>query len=105
MEVIKNQTNEEQQEPQQMSEFCEKLMDATDGLIPIIQPTDSALLICTDGIKLAARKCGNRQAVMNALYSLMKSDDEFAEVIMSACMQYSHDMLGRRVGEKIDSLN
>ena len=105
MEVIKNETIEEQQKPQLMSDFCEALMEETDALKTKIQEGDSALVICTDGIKIAARKCGNRRAVLNTLYSLMKNDDDFASLIMEAGMSFSHEMLGRRVAEKIENSN
>lgn len=105
MEVVKNETIEEKQESQQMSEFCEELMKATDGINDIRQEGDCAFLICSDGINVAARKCGNRQMVLQSLYSLMKNDDDIAELIIEAGMYYSHDMLGRRVAKKIDNLN
>ena len=105
MEVIKNKTIEETQEPQKMSEFCEALMDVTENLREKAAETDGAFLICSDGDRVAMRIHGSRDVVANALYSVMNNNLDFAELIIETSMRYSHHMLGVRVARKLDNSN
>jgi hypothetical protein len=107
MEVIKNEApetiQEEKQEP--MSEFCEGLMGRTDELKELMRSEDCAIVICGDGKTVSARSRGIYPNMLNMLYSIMKNDESYAELITEAAMLYSHDMLGRRVAKKIDKCN
>lgn len=72
-----------------MSPFCEALMDATTPVGQLRQDCDTALVICTDGKEVAVRQCGNYPDAVRMIYSKMKADDKFAELIMEASVYYS----------------
>lgn len=107
MEVIKNESpetiQEEKKEP--MSEFCECLMGEVAALQELMTENDGAILLCTDGKTVSARSHGTYPNILRMLYSIMKNDDRYAELVMEASMLYSRDMLGRRVTKKIDDCN
>ena len=105
MEVIKNETIEEKQEPQKMSEFCEAVMDATENLKQLATENGGAILLYSDSDRVAMRIHGSRDVVANALYSVMKNNLDFAELIVETSMKYAHHMLGVRVVKKMDNSN
>ncbi len=107
MEVIKNEAPETIQEEKQkpMSEFCERLMGEVESLKELMTEDDGAILLCTDGKTVSARSHGTFPNMIRMLYSIMKNDDRYAELVMEASMLYSRDMLGRRVAKKIDDCN
>lgn len=108
MEVIKNETVIEEQKTEdngKMSEFCEALMGAVEGLNEKAAIEDGAILICSDGERVAMRLHGSRDVISNALLGVMKNKLDFAELIVETAMRYSHHMLGVRVARKMDNLN
>lgn len=107
MEVIKNESPETIQEEKQksMSEFCECLMGEVVSLKELMTEDDGAIILCTDGKTISARSHGTYPNMIRMLYSIMKNDDRYAELVMEASMLYSRDMLGRRVAKKIDDCN
>lgn len=108
MEVIKNETVIEEQkieDNEKMSEFCEALMGAVENINEKATIEDGAILICSDGEKVAIRINSSRDVVSNALLGVMKNRLDFAELIVEAAMRYSHHMLGVRVARKMDNSN
>lgn len=107
MEVIKNESPETIQEEklEPMSEFCEELMEATGNLKHLMGSEDCALVICSDGKTISARTRGQYPNMVKMLYSMMKNDDRYAELIIEASMLYSRNMLGIRVAKKINDCN
>ena len=85
--------NEQQQEKQPMSPFCEALMDATDKIYNLEQPGDCAIAVCSDGKMVAIRKCGRPIDTMQMFYQLMKSDKDFMELVMESFAAYARHHL------------
>ena len=77
----------------QMSPFCEKLMEMSEPLAELRQPNDTAIIICTDGIKVANRQCGNYPDALRMVFTKMKADEKFAELIVEASIHYSRHLL------------
>lgn len=107
MEVIKNESPEtiREEKKESMSEFCERLMAVTEDMKQLMEENDTALVLCGDGKTISARSRGTYHNMLNMLYSTMKNDDRYAELVMEASMLYSRDMLGRRVAKKMDDCN
>lgn len=104
MEENKQSNNQQLTERQdKTSEFCEAIMKVTDWLTGLAKESDCALIICGDGIRLSSRMHGVYYNMLRAIYSVMKSDDRFAELLTEACMMYSNDMIGRRA--RVKSIN
>lgn len=76
-----------------MTPFCEALMQHTASLADLRQPNDTALILCTDGIRVANRQCGNYPDAVRMILSKMKADDRFAELIVEAGMLYSRQLV------------
>lgn len=72
-----------------MSPFCEALMDATKPLAELRDANDTAIVICTDGRQLAVRHCGNYLDAVRMIFTKMREDIQFAELITEACVNYS----------------
>ncbi len=75
-----------------MTPFCEALMECTAELADLRLPNDTALILCTDGIRVANRQCGNYPDAVRMILSKMKADDRFAELIIEAGMLYSRHL-------------
>lgn len=78
-----------------MSTFCEALMDVTAPLCELHQNSDTALVICTDGVNLACRQVGNYPEALRMIFSKMLADDKFAELIVEAAMHYARRTIGK----------
>lgn len=81
----------------QMSAFCEALMDATDGIDNLRQPSDAALLICSDGNVLATRKNGLYPDALRMVVYSMLNDDKLAELFTEAALLYSQKIQQRAI--------
>lgn len=80
-----------------MSPFCEALMNACEEVNELRTPSDTALVLCTDGKILEVRQCGLYPDALRMLYTKMSHDDKFAELIMEASLLYSRHVLGNKV--------
>lgn len=81
----------------QMSAFCEALMEATDGFDELRQPSDAALLLCTDGNVLGARKQGLYPNALRMVVYAMLNDDKLAELFTEAALLYSQKIQHRAI--------
>lgn len=81
--------NEQQQEREPMSPFCEALMSATESLIELRRPDDVALIMCSDGRTMSTRQGGNVVAARRMIYGKMLADAHFAELILEVAAAYS----------------
>lgn len=84
---------EEKSNNNPMTPFCEALMESTTPLAELRQPQDTALILCTDGIRVACRQCGNYLDAVRMILSKMKADEKFAELIVEASMHYSRHLI------------
>jgi len=80
-----------------MSPFCEALMKSCEMIDDLRIPSDTALVLCTDGKILEVRQCGLYPDALRMLYTKMSHDDKFAELIMEASLLYSRHVLGNKV--------
>ena len=85
------------QEQPLMSPFCESLMKSCEMIADLRMPSDTAIVLCTDGKLLEARQCGLYPDALRMLYTKMRNDDKFAELIMEASLLYSRHVLGNKV--------
>lgn len=90
-------SNNPSNNPTQMSPFCEALMNATDGIDNLRQPTDAALLICTDGNVLGTRKHGLYPNALRMVVYAMINDDKLAELFTEAALLYSQKLQHRAI--------
>lgn len=99
---------------QEMSAFCEALMQTTEPIINLQQPDDAAMIICTDGKRVACRLGGSWIAAKTMVVAKMIADKKFAEFILSAASSYAaYSLQGEDVikenatdyNETINSLN
>lgn len=75
-----------------MTPFCEALMEKSASLAELRQPKDTAIVLCTDGVRVASRQCGNYPDAVNMIIAKMKAEDKFAELILEASMLYSRHL-------------
>ncbi len=83
----------EQQKKEQMksemSPFCEALMNISGEVTARRELSDAAILLCSDGKLLGSRQCGLYPDVLRMVYTKMKQDDKFAELILDASRRYA----------------
>lgn len=83
--------------PSALSPFCETLMDVTLPVAGMRQPSDCAIVICSDGKTVAARQCGLYPQVLSMIFCKMLNDDKFAELLTEASMLYARHTLGKNI--------
>lgn len=71
-----------------MSPFCEAIMDATEVISSQKTPSDSALILCSDGNTMACRVAGGSLQVSEMLKTKMQQDPVFAETVARAVFEY-----------------
>lgn len=83
-------------EKNQMSPFCEALMEKTASLAEMRQPCDTALVICTDCNTVACRQTGTYDSAVRMLLAKAIADDKFAELLVETSMRYSRYLNSRK---------
>lgn len=82
--------NDKNYEEEQISQFCDTLMNVTGAISNLRESKDSAIVLCSDGRYMNSRMCGIYPNVLNMVFMKMLNDDKFAELIVEAAMMYSH---------------
>ena len=80
-----------------MSPFCEAMMNACEKVDELRTPSDTSMVLCTDGNILEVKQCGSYSDMLRMLYTSMRHDEKFAELIMEASLLYSKHVLGNKV--------
>ena len=83
------ETNNETKQEQQVSVFCDTLMNVTGAVGNLSKPGDCAIVLCADGKTISSRQKGSYVDNLRMVYSKMINDDKFAELITEATMMYS----------------
>ena len=79
-----------------MSPFCEAVMDATKEMGQLKGDNDSALLLVSDGKRMACRLAGNPAQIEAMLVVKMREDPVFRAVVSTALNRYiAEDILSK----------
>ena len=71
-----------------MSPFCEAVMDATEEQVQLKGDNDSALVLVSDGERLACRMAGNPGQMEAMLVVKMREDPFFRLLVSTALNRY-----------------
>jgi hypothetical protein len=92
-------------EKEPMSPFCEELMQCTGNIKSQKTLSDTALVICTDGISIGCRQCGNIEDAERMIFSKMLNDERFAEIMLQAASSYIRRINTKQEDTDTNSIN